>query len=389
MILSISLFSEAQNLVVNPSFEQHSQCPNSESQINYCDSWRNGDSLGTVDYYSALNCSGNFSPPILKPTSFLTFYRKALSGESFAGFIPYYGMGANHLGVEYVQGKFSSTLIANQLYYVEFYINSASKMEYTIHDIAGLINVYSGYIKTNNLQNYYPQILPTSNIIYKDTLRWMRINGFYTALGGENCITIGNFTPYGEELKDSTISYLGSEAYYFLDSVGVYPVTHIDAWDAGPDKHINLGDSVQVGNTCSDYSIFKWVTSTNSTTYLSDSTMPQIWSKPPLTTTYYVTKTQGSIVFQDTVTVYVTNPSNIVKLNNISGVIKIYPNPAKNVIHIDSRNIDEIKLLDVLGNEVIIATDNEIDISNLINGLYFVSVNTRENNYIQKIIIQH
>jgi len=133
------------------------------------------------------------------------------------------------------------------------------------------------------------------------------------ANGGENYITIGNYTPYGHELKDSVPSPY-KVAYYFIDSVGVYPVTQWDSWNAGVDKYITLGDSAQIGNPSSDYSMFSWVTSTSGITYLSDSTMPQIWSKPPATTTYYVTKTQGTNILQDTVTVYVTNGAGIKQL---------------------------------------------------------------------------
>ena len=221
-ILSLGSYTKAQNLVLNPSFEQHTNCPTAESQINYCNSWNNGDALGTVDYYSANGCTGNFSPPYIKPVSYLTWYQQPLSGESFAAFIPFYGQGANPLGVEYAQGKFNIPLGASQLYYVEFYINAASQQEYCIHDIAALITDTSGFVNTSNLLNYHPQILPVSNVIYQDTVRWMRIKGYYVANGGENYITIGNYTPYGHELKDSVPSPY-KVAYYFIDSVGVFP----------------------------------------------------------------------------------------------------------------------------------------------------------------------
>ncbi len=387
-ILSLSNSTKAQNLVVNPSFEQHTNCPTAESQINYCISWTNGDALGTVDYYSANGCTGNFSPPVLKPVSYLTWYQQPLSGESFAAFIPYYGQGANPLGVEYPQGKFSSPLAASQLYYVEFYINAASQQEYCIHDIAALITDTSGFVNTSNVQNYHPQILPAPNVIYQDTIKWMRIKGYYTAQGGENYITIGNYTPYGYELKDS-VSSPYKVAYYFIDSVGVYPVTQWNSWNAGPDKYINYGDSAEIGNPCSDYSIFDWITSTNGITYLSDSTMPQIWSKPPVTTTYYVTKTQGTNVFQDTVTVHVAGGAGIKQLSGSNMDISIYPNPANHKVYIGVKEISEIKLYDLLGNEILSTKENEIDVSSIVNGVYFIQISAKGNNYTQKFIVQH
>ena len=262
-------------------------------------------------------------------------------------------------------------------------------MEYSLHDIAALITDTSGFVNTSNVQNYHPQILPVSNVIYQDTIRWMRINGYYLAQGGESYITIGNFTPYGHELKDSTNNYLSSTASYFIDSVGVYPVTQWDSWNAGVDKYITLGDSAQIGNPSSDYSMFSWVTSTGGITYLSDSTMPQIWSKPPATTTYYVTKTQGNNIIQDTVTVYITNSAGISKVGNNNLGINIYPNPANNIINVAAKEIVEIKLYDLLGNEILSQKENEIDVSGLANGIYFVQLNTQGNTYTQKIIVQH
>jgi len=381
-ILSLSIYTKAQNLVVNPSFEQHTQCPTAMSQINYCNSWNNGDALGTVDYYSALGCSGNFAPPILHPTGFLTFYQQPLSGLSFAGFIPFYGQDGNPLGVEYAQGKFNTSLISSQLYYVEFYINAASQMEYSLHDFAGLVSDTPGFINTSNLQNYHPQILPEPNIIYQDTIRWMRIKGYYTAIGGENYITIGNFTQYGHELKDSTTAYQVGETYYFIDSVGVYPVTQWDSWNAGVDKYITLGDSAQIGNPSSDYSMFSWVTSTSGITYLSDSTMPQIWSKPPVTTTYYVTKTQGTNILQDTVTVYVTNGAGIKQLMPDNAKINLYPNPNNGTMMLDYSINDDasLEITDITGNLLgtynLPATETTMKVqsNNLQNGMYLYRV---------------
>ncbi len=387
-ILSLGTYIKAQNLVINPSFEQHTQCPTAESQISYCDSWGDGDLHGTCDYYSSNGCIGNYSTPIINPTTYITWYQQPLSGFSFAGFIPYYDPGYSLPSyVEFLQGKFSAPLNLNQLYYVEFYVNAASKMRYFIHDISALITDTSGFINTNNLQNYNPQILPASNEIYKDTIKWMRIKGYYTAQGGENYITIGNYKPNGQELKDSVISGY-NQTYYFIDSVGVYPVTNLDAWNAGPDKYINIGDSAQIGNPNTDYSIFNWITSTTGITYLSDSTEAHPWSKPLQTTTYYVTKTQGAIVFQDTVTVYVANSAGINEVTN-NTEIKIYPNPANDKIHIYSRGIKEIKLFDLLCNEVISTKEHEICISGLSDGVYFIQVNTGMNIYSQKVIVQH
>ena len=150
-------------------------------------------------------------------------------------------------------------------------------------------------------------------------------------------------------------------------------------------KYINYGDSVQIGNPCTDYSMFSWVTSTNGNTYLSDSTMPQIWSKPPVTTTYYVTKTQGNNTLTDTVTVFV---SGGVGIENFSSKIpfSIYPNPTATILTIQSTTQNsQYTIYDLIGDEILHTQQKQIDISTLSNGIYFIRVG----NFTQKFVVQH
>jgi uncharacterized repeat protein (TIGR03803 family) len=69
--------------------------------------------------------------------------------------------------------------------------------------------------------------------------------------------------------------------------------------------------------------------------------------------------------------------------------IIVYPNPANNKIIIQANQITDVKLLDLLGKQITNTKANDVDVSNLINGIYFVQVQTNNSNYIQKIIVQH
>jgi len=80
--------------------------------------------------------------------------------------------------------------------------------------------------------------------------------------------------------------------------------------------------------------------------------------------------------------------TGIKKPNNF-GSIQIYPNPASTILVVDHLSkIGSIIIKDVLGKEVIsssiINTKMLIDVSNLSNGIYFVSINNSE---VQKIVI--
>ena len=170
LILCLCLKTQAQNLVLNPSFEMHDTCPNQMGQIHYCNSWFDGVTHGSCDYYSANNCTGDYSPPNIQFTTGKYWHATPLSGLSYAGFIPYYGNPAPSTFAEFLQGKFNAGLMSSTLYYVEFYVMCATKMKFTINNIYGLI---TDTIDPNNLQNYLPQISPTPNKIYSDTTKWM------------------------------------------------------------------------------------------------------------------------------------------------------------------------------------------------------------------------
>ena len=83
-----------------------------------------------------------------------------------------------------------------------------------------------------------------------------------------------------------------------------------------------------------------------------------------------------------------TAPSSINQLSN-NNAIKIYPNPSNNKITIDANDVIDVKLFDVLGNEIISTKQNQIDVSNFNDGVYFIQVQTKQNSYTQKIMVQH
>ena len=68
-----------------------------------------------------------------------------------------------------------------------------------------------------------PQILQYGNPIINDTLNWIKVGGIFTARGGEQYITIGNFNDDNTTdtvFVDST-GWNGGIAYYYIDDVSV------------------------------------------------------------------------------------------------------------------------------------------------------------------------
>jgi len=79
------------------------------------------------------------------------------------------------------------------------------------------------------------------------------------------------------------------------------------------------------------------------------------------------------------------NTTNIEHITKYDSQINVYPNPVNSIVHIEAEETAEIKLCDLLGNKILTTQQNEIDVSNLANGVYFLRIN----NYTQKIIVQH
>ncbi|HTA60921.1 MAG TPA: T9SS type A sorting domain-containing protein [Bacteroidia bacterium] len=110
------------------------------------------------------------------------------------------------------------------------------------------------------------------------------------------------------------------------------------------------------------------------------------------TTQYTVTGTSvHGCTNSDTISVIVPNctGASVAIANTPQATLHIYPNPANNKITIDTKNIDEVKLFDVLGKQITSTKENEIDVSNLPNGIYFIQVKTNTTISTKKIMVQH
>jgi hypothetical protein len=75
--------------------------------------------------------------------------------------------------------------------------------------------------------------------------------------------------------------------------------------------------------------------------------------------------------------------------NQVSS-FKIYPNPSNGIVHIDSKKeiVRRVSVFDAMGKRIFSKQENsnEIDISNLQNGMYFLRITTDSGEFVQKII---
>jgi len=201
---------------------------------------------------------------------------------------------------EYIYQQFSPPLQAGVIYCLSFYLSKADRKEYSIKNIGAYFSNTLPSIVSNMYISVSPQII-NQNGFLTDTTQWVEIQGCFTALGGEQYLTIGNFNSNAntDTLYVGTNNPISGDpqyAYYYIDDV-------------------TLIDQTTVG---------------------------------------------------------------LEELSREHG-FSVYPNPANGILNLNYRKKEKedliIKLVDVVGKEILIEKYKEvIDISNLENGIYFLSL---------------
>jgi hypothetical protein len=225
-IISILFYStskqKAQNLIANGSFENYTSPIDcgaggfsnySTFPVNHVvDNW---DGYQSPDYFNSFCNPGGFNAP----NSYFGFnYSK--NGNAFIG-IGIYERGG--YGKEYIYQQLSLPLQAGKVYCLSFFVNRADRFTYAIKNI--------GAFFSNNLQpltngyeiNAIPQVENQTGII-SDTVNWTLIQGCFTANGGEQYITIGNFTSnFNTDTLNTNSTNLApgreTTSYYYIDDI--------------------------------------------------------------------------------------------------------------------------------------------------------------------------
>ena len=201
----------------------------------------------------------------------------------------------------------------------------------------------------------------------------MKVEGSFVAAGTEEYITLGNFFP--DSL--SGIGFFGSPIYwiiyYYIDDVSVIN-TNLPAY-AGNNTLIHPGDSVFIGRQPEIGLNEDCIWFVNG---LPIDTIAGMWVKPDSTTTYILEQTICGNVKWDTVTVIVSGVGIATYTNSSKGIM-IYPNPATNMLNIESSTkFSQLIVTDILGNvlirQLVYNKAVSVDVSELSKGLYFVKM---------------
>jgi len=206
MVLLVSVLFDAnnilcgQNLVVNPGFEEYSDCPSETNQIDRTIGW--DVALGSPDYYNrcAMPTTGA-SQSVEIPDNYHGS-QEPFAGDAYGG---YFTVG------EYLRGQFTTPLISDSCYYVEFQVSLAefSNRAFTSCDRFGL------YFSSDAITFDITTVTPQLTILDLETNfdEWIMVSGYYTAVGGERYMTIGGY------------DLCPSSSFYFVDNFKVIPLS--------------------------------------------------------------------------------------------------------------------------------------------------------------------
>jgi hypothetical protein len=375
-----SIYGISQNLVPNPGFENYTTCPTAASQISYAVPWYGVTSAAnSTDYYNTCGLT--------------SYMQNARTGNGQAAIWVFHSLPDYR---EYIQVPIISSLPGGKCYFVEYYVNLHNTMKYALPSIdAYFSDTAINSTGTGYVLNLSPQIKKFGFSAIKDTIAWTKISAIYLASGGEQYLTIGNFS---DDLNTDTTntgnSYYGS--YYYIDDVSIIPIDSIPGGMpayAGNDTNVVIGDSVFIGQEISNLNC-NWYDSSG--TLIAGNTSG-IYVHPTNTTHYVVEQNLCGNITYDTVNVTVL-PLNV-NDKSISRKITVYPNPGSGKFSISGFSLDitelNIKAMDVNGkivfNEKISSGERLFDLTlDAPDGIYMIIISNPQTNenFVKRMVIQ-
>lgn len=287
-----------QTLVPNPSFELITSCPTDGGypcpytnlgSFEFVENWFN-PTCTSSDIFNS--CANSTNPIIGIPNNIMGF-QNAINGNGYAGI--WCINGSNFYG-EYITSNLTKPLKNGVSYCVSFYISFTNDVENSFTGINTIGSFFSNGNpdSTGNIlsgQNIpVGQVINSPELIINDSTNWILIKGKFTATGGEDHITIGNFTP------DSLIN--GNGGYYYVDEVNV---TECRPPVLGNDTTMIWGNGIYIGDSAVDISTYSW----SPTTGLSAPNSYFTLARPDETTTYTLTKITPCDTTSESITIEV------------------------------------------------------------------------------------
>ncbi len=230
----------AQNLVVNPSFEVTKQCikiPTLQGKYDNVPSlmmvdpegWKCTSENATADIFQPCNEKtkvGSLDVNFQTPENNNGF-QVPRSGKNYAGIFIYSDNHDDLIYREYLIGTLTHPLERGKQYTVSAYVSLSDNSEMATDDMG--FYFYKDQKTYNPLFTqvlpYIPQVRNIQGRILGNKKRWIRIEGLYTAQGGEQYFVFGCFTDYNQTnlvfLEEGKKEDIITSCFYYVDDICV------------------------------------------------------------------------------------------------------------------------------------------------------------------------
>lgn len=219
----IGFCAEAQNIIVNGSFEELIACPSSAGELGYAQPWNGGEGSPDLMNVCGLN---EWGVPVNRGGG-----QWPRTGNGYAGIGTYstFFLEAR----ETLWQPIRYALVAGEEYYFEAYVSLKDSFHYATHNIA-VVFEDTMIDETSELECLFqcqPVIENTSANPLTSKTDWVKVSGYFIAEGGEKFIHIGNLRPDSlVELEyvggGVGVEYSWEESGYYIDDVWL---SHIDS----------------------------------------------------------------------------------------------------------------------------------------------------------------
>ena len=217
------------NLVPNYDFSKIGKKLKEKGQINMAEPWIS-PTLTQADLYikktknPEINIAGN-------PYG----AEDPMVGDNFAGILAYSPKGK--VPRSYLQVKLNEPLQEDIEYCVTFHVSLADLSKFACNHLGAYLSNDAVAANNNDILQFEPQIVSRRLKVYDQQYAWTPVCAKYKAKGGEEYLTIGNFT-LEPNLKIGKVkrpqgynSPQTNDAYYFIDNIIVVLASEVEKCD--------------------------------------------------------------------------------------------------------------------------------------------------------------
>lgn len=393
--LRLTIEALAQNYVTNPSFENYSSCPSSVAQINRVLDWST-PTAGSPDYFNA--CATSTFCDV--PNNFFGS-QAARTGDAYAQVVIYPSSVPLR---EYLLNRLTTPLIAGQTYDVSFYTCLQDNSYVASNNIGIYISATAPSSASMGPLPLTPQINET--VVINDAINWTLISGTYTASGGEEYITIGNF--YDDASTTTAINPSGSGIYatfYLIEDVCVTPQGGTGCNSVLPIELLNF-----YGEHKGDYNQLYWTTSTEiNNDFFTIEKSNDAQSFEPIGTVNGAGNSSAEISYKfedkelfNTVNYYRLKQtdfngeysySKLIVIKGKEQKINIFPNPVIDILSIENQGDEDFKIElyngsgeKILDNNIKGSKAKKLNLKRFSAGIYHLKLHNESSIKYKKII---